>query len=573
MDSILNINNLSTQFNSDGQSVIAVDNISFDLYKGDAIGIVGESGSGKSAAALSIMRLLPNQGQITSGEIYFTNNAQPIDLLSLSENSMRDYRGKEISMIFQDPMTSLNPVFTCGSQVSEAMRLHLKLNAASAKEKTLKLFADVKMNEPLRIYNSFPHQISGGQKQRVMIAMAMSCNPSILIADEPTTSLDVTVQAKILELMNELRSANRMSMIFISHDLGVVAEIANRILVMHRGKIVEQGTTNEIFSNPKHPYTVGLISCRPPLNKRLRRLPVISDFLNNEKAEKDETSNIISESEAKARAKLLSESPIILSVQNLSVQFNHKRNFLSRESEILNAVDNVSFELREGETLGLVGESGCGKTTLGKAILQLIESESGEAIYMGMNLLQLEKENMRIMRRNIQIIFQDPYSSLNPRLTIGYAIMEPMKVHLLYFNERERRERTLELLSKVGLPADSFNRYPHEFSGGERQRICIARALSLNPKLIVCDECVSSLDVSVQAQVLNLLKQLQYEFKLTYIFISHDLSVVKHMSDRIAVMKHGKIIEIIGSEMINLNSASQYTKILINSIPKGMQED
>ncbi len=581
MQPLLDVRNLTTQFTSEGKTITAVDGISFQLSQRETIGIVGESGSGKSVTSLSIMRLISSPGKITSGEIYFSKESAAVNLLALPENEMRHYRGKEMAMIFQEPMTSLNPVFTCGNQVDEATRLHLNLNKKDAKELTLKLFEDVKLPDPLRIYRSYPHQLSGGQKQRVMIAMAMSCNPSLLIADEPTTALDVTVQARILELMSSLKHQHEMAMLFITHDLGVVAEIADRVLVMYKGKIVEQGSVEEIFQNPKHPYTKGLLACRPPLNKRLRRLPMISDFMKEENGTMTEiTANIqdvilrneISSDESKNRLEKLQSHAPILSVKNLEVHFPVKKSFWGRAKNFVKAVDNVSFDVHEGETLGLVGESGCGKTTLGRAILRLIEPTAGEVTFEQHNLAQIDREELRRMRKHMQIIFQDPYSSLNPRLTIGYAIMEPMKVHKLYTNDKERKEKTLELLNKVNMPADSFHRFPHEFSGGQRQRICIARALSLNPRFIVCDESVSSLDVSVQAQVLNLLLQLREEFQFTYIFISHDLSVVKFMSDRIAVMRDGKIEETGSADEIYNHPSSAYTQKLIAAIPKGNQK-
>lgn len=586
VSSLLEIRNLSIQFSNDGKITKAVDQICFSLSPGETLGIVGESGSGKSVTALSIMRLVPPPGKIAGGEIIFSPGNIPqgqvqrdVNLLSLPEKEMRRYRGKEIAMIFQEPMTSLNPVFNCGSQIAEAIRLHLKADKNEAKERTLALLRRVKLADPMRIFNSYPHQISGGQKQRVMIAMAMSCNPSVMIADEPTTSLDVTVQTRILGLMEELRQEYKMAMLFITHDLGVVAEVANRVLVMYRGKIVEQGSVEQIFSDPRHPYTKGLLSCRPPLDKKLKRLPVISDFMMEENGELKElptqihqilSANEVSKEESNQRLKELQQQPPILSVRSLKVHFIARKSFFGRVTAYTKAVDDVSFNVHEGETLGLVGESGCGKTTLGRAILQLVKSTSGEVIFEGKNLATIPAEELRKMRRDAQIIFQDPYSSLNPRLTIGYAIMEPMKVHKLYENDKVRKEEALKLLQKVKMAADSFNRFPHEFSGGQRQRICIARALSLNPRFLICDECVSALDVSVQAQVLNLLIQLREEFRLTYIFISHDLSVVKFMSDRIMVMNGGKIEEIGPADEVYYHPSSAYTQKLIAGIPKGV---
>ncbi|MBA2422269.1 MAG: ABC transporter ATP-binding protein [Chitinophagales bacterium] len=577
---ILEVAGLLTQFSSDTEVVTAVNGISFHLEYGETLGIVGESGSGKSVTSLSIMRLIPPAGKISGGKILFAKSGQqPIDLLKLSENQIRRYRGKEMAMIFQEPMTSLNPVFTCGDQVTEAITLHLKNSKSEAREKTLMLFEKVRLPDPKRIFKAYPHQLSGGQKQRVMIAMAMSCTPSILIADEPTTALDVTVQAHILELMRQLREENNMSMIFITHDLGVVAEVADRVAVMYKGEIVEQASVEEIFSNPRHPYTKGLLACRPPLNKKLRRLSVIPDFMVEDKEghvkelepkiHEVRDDNIISAADIEERHHSLMQQEPILTVRNLKTYFPLNKNIFGKSLSYVKAVDDVSFEVFPGETLGLVGESGCGKTTLGRSILQLIRPTSGEVIFEGKNLVDLPDAQMREVRRRLQIIFQDPYSSLNPRLTVGFAIMEPMKVHGMYENDKMRRERVLDLLDKVNMPPSSYNRFPHEFSGGQRQRICIARALALNPRFIVCDESVSALDVSVQAQVLNLLLQLRDQFQFSYIFISHDLSVVKFMSDRMVVMNDGKIEEMGKADEVYNNPSSDYTRKLISAIPKG----
>lgn len=577
---LLEVKNLETHFKTDEGIVKAVNNISFTLNRGETIGIVGESGSGKSVTSLSIMRLIPNPpGKIVGGEILYNGKSGVVDLVKASEKEIRHYRGNEISMIFQEPMTSLNPVFTCGDQVVEAIMLHQKVTATQAKEMTLQLFEKVKLPNPSRILNAYPHQLSGGQKQRVMIAMAMSCNPSILIADEPTTALDVTVQDTILDLMRELRDTNDMSIVFITHDLGVIAEIADRVIVMYKGNIVEQGNIKDIFTNPQHPYTKGLLACRPPLNRRLQKLPVISDFMKeDENGNMLELSNsveqvvqkyIISEKETKSRHELLQTKEPILKVRNLKTYFSAKKNMFGKTVEYIKAVDDVSFDVYPGETLGLVGESGCGKTTLGRSILRLVDSHEGEVIFEGRNILDLSTDDLIELRKDIQIIFQDPYSSLNPRITIGNAIMEPMRVHNIYSNNVERKEKVLELLQKVNMRPEHFNRYPHEFSGGQRQRICIARALALNPRFIICDESVSALDVSVQAQVLNLLIKLREEFNFTYIFISHDLSVVKFMSDRMIVMNGGVIEEMGYADDIYNNPQKDYTKRLISAIPKG----
>ncbi|HPW86384.1 MAG TPA: ABC transporter ATP-binding protein, partial [Chitinophagales bacterium] len=549
---LLEVKNLVTEFNTENGLVKAVDDVSFHVNKGEVIGIVGESGSGKSVTSLSIMRLIPNPpGKIAGGQInYYRNGGAPVDLVKVSHAEMRSYRGNEISMIFQEPMTSLNPVFTCGNQVVEAIMLHQKVSKKEAEAKTLELFQKVKLPNPERILKAYPHQLSGGQKQRVMIAMAMSCQPKILIADEPTTALDVTVQKTILELINDLSKETGMSTIFITHDLGVIAEIADRVVVMYKGKIVEQGTVLEIFSNPKHPYTKGLLACRPPLGKRLSKLPVIADFMeenNGVITEKTADMNalvdafVVSEAQTKRRFETLQQNTPILQLKNIQTWFPTKTNIFGKPLEYVKAVDDVSFDVHEGETLGLVGESGCGKTTLGRTILRLIEPTGGKAIFDGKDIFNLDQQELKQLREHMQIIFQDPYSSLNPRMTIGNAILEPMQVHKKYSNDAERKDKVIELLEKVNMKPEHFQRYPHEFSGGQRQRICIARALALNPKFIICDESVSALDVSVQAQVLNLLIQLREEFKFTYIFISHDLSVVKFMSDRMVVMNKGRI--------------------------------
>ena len=582
---LLQVKNLVTEFKSDGELIKAVNDISFTLNKGETIGIVGESGSGKSVTSLSIMQLIPNPpGRISGGEIlYHSKNDGIKNLRSLPSKQMRSFRGNEIAMIFQEPMTSLNPVYTCGSQVMEVIVLHQKISKKDAKLKTIALFEQVQLPDPARIFDSYPHQISGGQKQRVMIAMAMSCNPRILIADEPTTALDVTVQKTILDLMLQLQKEQDMGIMFITHDLGVIAELADKVMVMYKGKVVEQGPVLEIFSNPKHPYTKSLLACRPPLDKRIMRLPVSSDFMKT-----DESGNMIEIAKTVSEAinsvivtreqrflehrELYSRSKI-LELQNIKTYFPKNKGFFGKATEWIKAVDDVSFDVYEGETLGLVGESGCGKTTLGRTILRLNEPSNGKIFFERKDLLRMEQEEMRHLRKDMQIIFQDPYSSLNPRITIGEAIMEPMQVHNVLSNNKQRKEKVYELLKKVGLEEKQFNRYPHEFSGGQRQRICIARALSLNPKFIICDESVSALDVSVQAQVLNLLNDLKREFKFTYIFISHDLSVVKFMSDRMAVMKSGKIVELGDADLIYMKPQTEYTKKLISAIPKGQLED
>lgn len=582
---LLEVKNLVTEFKSDGEIIKAVNDISFTLHKGETIGIVGESGSGKSVTSLSIMQLIPNPpGKVTGGDLlYHSKNKGTVNLRSLPINEMRAFRGNEIAMIFQEPMTSLNPVYTCGNQVMEAILLHQKITKKEAKARTIDLFNQVQLPDPERMFGAYPHEISGGQKQRVMIAMAMSCNPRILIADEPTTALDVTVQKTILDLMLKLQREHDMGIMFITHDLGVIAELADKVMVMYKGKVVEQGPVLEIFSNPKHPYTKSLLACRPPLDKRIKRLPVSSDFMKT-----DDSGNMIEiprtvseainsviitkEQRAEEHKELYSRSKI-LELQNIKTYFPKNKSFFGKTKSWVKAVDDVTLDVYEGETLGLVGESGCGKTTLGRTILRLNEPTEGKIYFQRNDLLRLKDEDMRHLRKDMQIIFQDPYSSLNPRITIGEAIQEPMQIHGIGANKKERKEKVIELLIKVGLEAKQYNRYPHEFSGGQRQRVCIARALALNPKFIICDESVSALDVSVQAQVLNLLNDLKREFKFTYIFISHDLSVVKFMSDRMAVMKEGKIVELGNADDIYLNPQTEYTKELINSIPKGQLAD
>ena len=582
---LLEVKNLVTEFKSDGELMKAVNDVSFTLHKGETIGIVGESGSGKSVTSLSIMQLIPNPpGRVSGGDIlYHSKEKGVVNLRNIPSEEMRSFRGNEIAMIFQEPMTSLNPVYTCGNQVMEAILLHQKITKKEAKKRTLKLFEQVQLPDPERIFNVYPHQISGGQKQRVMIAMAMSCNPRVLIADEPTTALDVTVQKTILDLMLQLQREHEMGIMFITHDLGVIAELADKVMVMYKGKVVEQGPVLEIFSNPKHPYTKSLLACRPPLDKRLVRLPVSADFMQTDDegnmveipttvSEAINSVIITKEHREKEHQELYSRSKI-LEIQNIKTYFPKNRTFFGKTIDYVKAVDDVTLDVYEGETLGLVGESGCGKTTLGRTILRLNEPTEGKIFFQRNDLLRLKPDDMRQLRKDMQIIFQDPYSSLNPRITIGEALMEPMQVHNVLDNNNQRKEKVHELLKKVGLTEKQYSRYPHEFSGGQRQRVCIARALSLNPKFIICDESVSALDVSVQAQVLNLLNDLKREFKFTYIFISHDLSVVKFMSDRMVVMNKGKIEEMGDADQIYLNPQSDYTKNLISSIPKGQLTD
>lgn len=577
---ILRVRDLHVHFITEESLTIAVNGVSFDLREGESLGIVGESGSGKTVTALSIIKLLPiPPAFIPRGKVEFDSRllGGRVDLLREPERRLRLIRGKEIAMVFQEPMTSLNPVFRCGEQVDEAILAHEKVTTKEAKERTLRLFELVRLPDPERIYHSYPHQLSGGQKQRVMIAMALCCNPKILIADEPTTALDVTVQATILKLLRNLQKQLNLSLIFISHDLGVVSEVCDRVLVMHRGQIVEDNDIRDIFLAPRHPYTRGLIACRPPLDIKLRTLPTLRDFIEEDTdgAMRDKGVSIkevirvriISEEEIEQKIKTLTSQEPLLRVENLKKHFVARRTLLGKPIKVVKAVDDVSFEVYPGETLGLVGESGSGKTTLGRTILRLIEADEGKVIYNGTNILELPASKMRALRREMQIIFQDPFSSLNPRLTVGYAITEPMRVHGLYNSQAEQRDAAMELLEKVALKPEHYYRYPHEFSGGQRQRICIARALAVKPKFIICDEPVSSLDVSVQAEILNLLIKLREEFGLTYIFISHDLSVVKFISDRVAVMRAGRLIEMGPASEIYRNPQTDYTRQLIASIP------
>ena len=556
-DSILNLQAISISF-GDNQ---VIHNISYRLNKNEILGIVGESGSGKSVSSLAILGLLPKKiSKITSGSIVYNGD----DLTQLTSKAFQKIRGNKIAMIFQEPMSSLNPSMTCGKQVEEILLQHSSLSKKQVKEETISLLEKVKLPNALRVFKAYPHEISGGQKQRVMIAMAIACKPDILIADEPTTALDVTVQKDIIHLLKELQLETKMSIIFITHDLALISEIANRVLVMYKGEIVEQGLVEDIFKNPQHNYTKALINSRPALNTRLKTLPTIQDYLNNT------ISNDIVTSEArKNNHKILYSKPPILEVINVEKEFISKSGWFSK-TQHFKAVNNVSFKLYEGETLGLVGESGCGKSTLGNAILQLDKATSGSILYNGVDITKLSKTETRVLRKDVQIIFQDPYSSLNPRIPVGEAIMEPMKVHKLYASDIERKEKVIEILNRVGLSEEYFNRYPHEFSGGQRQRIGIARTIALQPKLIVCDESVSALDISVQAQVLNLLNDLKKDFGFTYIFISHDLAVVKYMSDQLLVMNQGKIEELDDADVIYSNPKKDYTKKLIHAIPKGL---
>ncbi|HQQ94532.1 MAG TPA: ABC transporter ATP-binding protein [Bacteroidia bacterium] len=574
---LLEVRNLELGFDTGNGFQSAVKNISFTLNTGETLGIVGESGSGKSLTSLSVMRLLPAQARILSGEVRFTaKDGNTVDLLKLSAREMEHYRGNEIGMIFQEPMTSLNPVQRCGQQVMEALLTHCAMSRKEAYEKTLTLFEEVQLPDPKKLFLRYPYQLSGGQKQRVMIAMAMCCEPRILIADEPTTALDVTVQKTILELMKKLQQKYRMGILFITHDLGLISELAHKVMVMYKGQILEQGEVKKRFSNPEHAYTKGLLACKPPLDSRPIRLPVVNDFVMELSATSHDSqvqknrNNTDTNTERKHRHEALYRGQKVLEVKDLKTWYPSKRSVFGKVLEYTRALDGVSFDVYQGETLGLVGESGCGKTTLGRSILKLAASTEGSIHYKGREIRQMSEGEFKPYRRLMQIIFQDPYSSLNPRIPIGKAILEPMQVHDLHGNDAQRIEKVMELLQKVGLEANQYMRYPHEFSGGQRQRICIARALAMQPEFLICDESVSALDVSVQAQVLNLLNALKEEYGFTVIFISHDLSVVKYMSDRMIVMQKGKIEEMGDPDEVYANPVSDYTRKLIGAIPKLM---
>ena len=560
MQPLLNIENLSIDFVTENQTTHAVKNISLHVNRGEIVALVGESGSGKSVTSLSILQLLPQPpAQYSSGKIIFhEDEGKPIDLLCIDQKRIRQIRGHKIAMIFQEPMTSLNPVMNCGKQVMEALLVHKKISYAAAKKQTIEWFEKVKLPQPSVVFEKYPHQLSGGQKQRVMIAMAMCCQPSLLICDEPTTALDVTVQKTILQLIKELQQQQNMGVIFITHDLGVVKEIADRVAIMYKGEIVEQNKTGVIFSNAQHPYTKALIACRPAFHTKGERLPVVSDFLQQK--ENTPTKTITA-------AEKPSSKKALVQVKDLTILFPSKTNFLGKPLSYFTAVDDVSFDIYEGETLGLVGESGCGKTTLGRTLLRLTEPAKGKIIYNDKDITALSKQETKQLRKDVQLVFQDPYSSLNPRLTIGAAIAEPMKIGGIEKEQQKRKKRVADLLDRVNLSSTMRNRYPHEFSGGQRQRIVIARALALSPHFLVCDESVSALDVSVQAQVLNLLNELKKDLGLTMLFISHDLSVVRYMSDRIMVMNRGKIIESGDAEEVYNRPQNNYTQQLINAIP------
>jgi peptide/nickel transport system ATP-binding protein len=567
MSSLLAIRNLKVSFIHEGKWIEAVHGIDLDVFAGRTLGLVGESGSGKSVSSLSVMRLLnEKQSRIEADSIQIEGE----EIKDFTEKQMAEVRGKRIAMIFQEPMTSLNPVYKCGYQVSEIILQHETVSKTEAKQRVINLFKQVMLPRPEAIYNSYPHELSGGQKQRVMIAMAIACNPKLLIADEPTTALDVTVQLEILKLLHKLQTDTGMGMIFITHDLGVVAEIADDVAVMHNGEILECGTVQQILNQPRHPYTQGLLACRPPMDVRLKRLPIVKEFLDGlwqgGKEQILHDLQIMDTQRQDHLRQLYSKQPL-LKVEGLKTWYPLRKGIFNRVYGHVKAVDDVTFEVYEGETLGLVGESGCGKTTLGRSILRLAEPTDGKIWFDGIEVTALKGQTLRDFRKQAQIVFQDPYSSLNPRLTIGEAIAEPMRVHGIETNSGKLRDAVCDMLEQVGLQAEHYDRYPHEFSGGQRQRICIARALAVNPRLVICDESVSALDVSVQAQVLNLLNRLKKERQLTYIFISHDLSVVRFMSDRVVVMYNGKPVETNDADVLFEHPQNDYTKKLIAALP------
>jgi peptide/nickel transport system ATP-binding protein len=561
MSNLLEVKNLNVKFRLDGGKIFdAVKGISFDVPTNSTVALVGESGSGKSVSAMSIVRLLPRESAIVSADSQILFNGK--NLLKVPESEMRDIRGNDIAVIFQEPMTSLNPVFTCGDQITEVLRLHRGLTRAQAWTRAEELMAEVGIPHPKSRMKSYPHEMSGGQQQRVMIAMAIACEPKLLIADEPTTALDVTIQKQILDLIAKLQASHHMSVLFITHDLAVVGEIADHVVVMQNGEIQEKATAKQIFESPQHPYTKALLACRPSVDKRPKRLPVIDDFL---KPEGLNVANLAQRTRGYA-----ADDTIVLEVKNLSKHFSMKEGFFKKRD--IPAVKGASFKLARGKTLGLVGESGSGKTTVGLTLMRLHEATSGEVLFDGVDIMKLSENDFMKYKRRIQIVFQNPYASLNPRFTVGQILLEPMKIHNIGKDEQERVNMAMALLKRVGMPPVSFYKYPHEFSGGQRQRIAIARCLTMKPDVLICDESVSALDVSVQAQVLNLLQDLQDEYHMSYIFISHDLAVVKYISDQVMVMSNGEVVEVANSDDIYLNPQQEYTRKLLGSIPKGWQQ-
>ncbi|MDN5432907.1 MAG: ABC transporter ATP-binding protein [Acinetobacter sp.] len=566
---LLSVENLSVSFKGENKQFIeTVKGISFQIPANTTVALVGESGSGKSVTSLATMGLLPKgQSRIAeNSKIIFEGK----DLLSLSSKQMRAMCGKDIAMIFQEPMSSLNPVFTVGDQIAEIMRIHLNMGRKQARQRTLELLTEVGIPSPESKIDAYPSQLSGGQQQRVMIAMAIACEPKLLIADEPTTALDVTIQKQILDLLEDLRKRRQMSMLFITHDLALVSEIADEVIVMRHGEIREQGLAKAVLEQPQDAYTKALLLCRPQLSHRPYCLPVISDFMQAQDAPVTEAVSLPEVDFAERKRGLVGGEEIILDVRDLKKSFFSRKGLFGKDE--FQAVKGASFQLAKGKTLGLVGESGSGKTTIGLLLMRLQQASGGQALFQGKDILAMSEKEFAQYQRKIQIIFQNPYASLNPRFTVGQILMEPMQVHKIGANDTERKKMALELLERVSLPAQAFDRYPHEFSGGQRQRIAIARCLTLKPEILICDESVSALDVSVQAQVLNLLQDLQDEFGLSYIFISHDLSVVKYISDQIMVMNHGDIVEIANSDELYQSPQHDYTKRLLSSIPQGSRQ-
>jgi peptide/nickel transport system ATP-binding protein len=559
---LLEVKNLTIEFN---KNQIIADNLSFAIEEGETLGIVGESGSGKTLTGLAIMGMLPKDASI-KGEIKFSTTLKSLDsvnLLSLPEDELKNYRGNKISMIFQEPMTALNPVVKCGKQVAEVIEIHSGLSSKVIKERVLRLFEEVMLPDPVETYNKYPHQLSGGQRQRAMIAMAIACKPLLIIADEPTTALDVTLQQGIIDLLNKLKKEYNLSMVFISHDLGIISKISDKILVLQNGKQIEFGKTNDIINSPKAAYTFGLLSCRPRPEIRFERLPVIEDFMNEGSIVPD--FKTVSNEEREKRQKLIYSNTPLLTIKNLNSWFVQKYNLLRNPVKKFNALTDVNFHVWKGETVGLVGESGSGKTTLGRTLMQLIDNYNGTIMFNGIEVSNLKRKEIQAYRKSVQLIFQDPYSSLNPNHTVGYAITEPMVVHKIGSDKRERFLKAIELLDLTGLDNNFYYRYPHQLSGGQRQRVAIARALALQPQLLICDESVSALDVSIQAQILNLLNDLKKKLGLTYIFISHDLAVVKFMADRIFVLKDGRIVEFGETDYLCSNPKEEYTKALLKA--------
>ncbi|MFW7380919.1 MAG: ABC transporter ATP-binding protein [Oligoflexus sp.] len=561
---ILSLENLDIKFHSKHKADFhAVKNLNLEIHQGETFALVGESGSGKSVTSLAIMGLLPSNGRVTAGKVQFAGQ----DLLQLAKTSWRKIRGHQIAMIFQEPMTSLNPLVPVGQQIMEPLRIHRQQNRQAAKAEALRLLDRVGLQAPEFFFKKYPHELSGGQQQRIMIAMAISCQPKLLIADEPTTALDVTIQKQVLELLQELQQEMNMALLFITHDLGVVADIADRIGVMRYGQLVECDLNRNIFAQPKHPYTQGLIACRPPLHTKPRRLATVQDFTAADgQAKRPDPQSFQGE---RRRAATSGEQSII-ALQQVSKIYQRRSLIPGLSGPTQTAVDQVSLNIPEGCNFGLVGESGCGKTTIARLMMRLLKPSSGQIYFRSQDISQLDEQSMKPIRRRIQYIFQNPYAALNPRFRVEQILLEPMQIHQIGTSRAEQLDKIDDLLLKVGLDPAARRKYPHEFSGGQRQRICIARALTVDPELVICDESVAALDVSIQAQILNLLLDLQEQHPMTYIFISHDLSVVRFFCDRIAVMKDGAIVETQDAEALFNNPQHPFTQNLLGSIPRGI---